>query len=86
MVYFTPDATDGIDVSDCVMFIPAVIRDASGIKSQKCLNTTDLAITADLTPIAACEQAMGAGYTVPQGCNLQLGGGPLVISVEDDTG
>lgn len=84
-VFFKPDATDGLDVSDGVYQVPAVIKDRYGNRSTRTLNATDLGITVDLTPIAARETALGAGYTIPDGTMLQLGGGLLVLSVEDDT-
>ena len=79
---FTPDATDGIDVSDCVIQIPITIA-GGGIKV---LNAADLTITTDLTPIADVETNMGVGYTIPDGQRVKIGGDYGVISIEDDTG
>jgi hypothetical protein len=73
---------DGADASDAVINIP--VRDQSG--AQRYLTRTDVGYTTDLpaaTP-AGIVVDLGAGYTVPDGQTLFLGGGKYFISLEDD--
>jgi len=77
------DATDGMDASDAVFNIP--ITEDTGV--PRFLSTTDLGYTVDLpaaTP-ADVEVPLGAGFTIPAGSRFKFGGGPIVISVENDT-
>lgn len=82
-VNFTLDAADGIDVSDGVFQIPIVFSDGT----RKVLNATDMGITTDLPAgtLASLPIDLGAGWEVPNGVAVKLGGGPCVISIEDDT-
>lgn len=83
ILYFKPDAADGIDVSDGVYFLPYW---EDGILRQ--LNATDLGITTDLPAgtLAGNWVALGTGYTIPNNVrSARFGGGSCVISVEDDT-
>ena len=72
---------DGIDASDCVFNIP--IRRNGALEY---LSTADLDFTTDYPASSPAEVELqcGAGYTVPQGDIVQLGGGKYFISVEDD--
>lgn len=73
---------DGIDASDCVFNIP--IRRNGQLEY---LSTSDFSFLTDYpasTP-ASVELELGAGYTVPEGDIVQLGGGKYFISVENDT-
>ena len=82
-IRFTPDAADGLDVSDGVIQIPVTYSDG-GVRY---LNATDIGNTTDFpaaTP-AANPYFLGAGWTVPNGIRVMIGGGPVVISVEDDS-
>jgi len=77
------DAADGIDASDCYVDIPITIKGA-GIKH---LNASDLGFSTDYpasTP-AAIELPLGAGYTIPNGQLVKIGGDKAAISIEDDT-
>lgn len=79
----TLDASDGIDESDCVISIP--ITQSNGV--VRFLNSDDLGFTADLpasTP-ASVPLPIGSGFTIPAGSRFKFGGGPIVISLEDDT-
>lgn len=80
---FKLDAADGLDVSDGVTMIP-VTRD-DGTKFV--LNNTDLGNTTDLpaATTAGAWHALGTDYTVPNGVRCMIGGGPVVVSIEDDT-
>lgn len=77
------DAADGIDASDCVFSIP-IISDDGVIRY---LDATDLGFTTDLPAAspASVPLPLGDGYTIPSGTRYKFGGGPIVISVEDDT-
>lgn len=80
---FKMDAADGLDASDCVIQIPLTYDDGS----QTNINATDLGFSTDLpaaTP-AGVWLPLGTDYTVPAGTRLKIGGGPIVISIEDDT-
>jgi hypothetical protein len=82
IVKVTLKVADGIDASDCVFNIP-VMRNGS----LEYLSTADFNFTTDYpasTP-ASQEIPLGAGYTVPEGDTLVLGGGKYFISVENDT-
>ena len=73
---------DGLDASDSVFNIP--IRRNGALEY---LSTTDFGYTTDYpaaSPINTPLQ-LGAGYTVPEGDTVQLGGGKYFISVENDT-
>lgn len=79
---FKPDATDGIDASDCVIQIPYWENG-----QLKTLNAADFGFTVDLAgAVAGNWVELGTGYTVPNDvASAQLGGGDIVISIEDDT-
>lgn len=73
---------DGIDASDCVINVP--IRRNGNLEY---LSAADFGFITDYpasTP-ASVELALGSGYTVPEGDQIQLGGGKFFISVENDT-
>lgn len=80
---FKLDAADGLDASDCVIQIPTI--SSKGIK--KVLNATDLGFTTDVpaATVAGTWIALGTDYTVPNGMRVKIGGGPIVVSIEDDT-
>jgi hypothetical protein len=72
------DASDGIDVSDCVWQIP--FRSADG----GVFILTDAKVTmSDITPAAATETILGT-YEFEQG-PYYFGGGKIFVSIEDDT-
>lgn len=75
-------AADGADASDAVVNLP--VRDQSG--AQKYLTRTDLGYSTDLPAATPASQTidLGAGYTVPDGQTLFIGGGKYFISLEDD--
>lgn len=82
-VFTSLDAADGIDASDCIMLIPITFSDGS----IRQLSTSDIGFTTDLpasTPATSLLE-LGTGYTIPEGTTAQLGGGPIVMSLEDDT-
>ena len=74
-------AADGADASDSVMNVPIKRNGA-----LEYLSITDLGYTTDLpaASVANVEHQLGAGYTVPEGDKIQLGGGTYFISWEDD--
>jgi len=79
----TMDASDGLDASDGRMALPITIR-GSGVKL---LSLTDIGFTTDYpasTP-ASLELPLGAGYTIPDGQFVKIGGATGYISIEDDT-
>lgn len=75
-------AADGADASDSVFTIP-IIRSGS----QQYLSRSDVGYTTDLpaSSVASVQHQLGAGYTVPQGDWVQVGGGKYFISWENDT-
>lgn len=73
------DASDGIDVSDCIWSIPLVTP--AGSKSLGRAQFANPA-TADLTPAAATETFI-AGYRVVEG-QVRLSG-KIYLDVQDDT-
>lgn len=77
------DAADGIDASDCVVMIPVTHSDGSTNQ----LSASDIGFSTDFPAASPASQwlELGTGYTVPDGQRLRLGGGPIVISLEDDT-
>lgn len=79
-VEFTPDGTDGIDVSDCIWDIP--ITTPNGVKFISRSQFADHA-SVDYTATAAVP-ARVAGYKITEG-RVQFGGGPLYIDIQDDT-
>ena len=82
VAYVELTAADGTDASDCVINIP-ILRNGSA----EYLDRTDLGFTTDYpasTP-ASVELQLGAGYTVPEGDSIQVGGGTFFISIENDT-
>jgi len=78
---FKSDAADGIDVSDCVVNIPFWIDG-----TLRPLNLADFSAT-DITECPAGGWIeIGTGYTIPADVQFaQVGGGDIVISIEDDT-
>jgi len=77
------DATDGLDASDATIDYPITIRGA-GVKF---LNATDLGYTVDFAAAspASVELPLGAGFTIPDGQMVKIGGATGVISIENDT-
>ena len=77
------DASDGLDASDAFISIPISVKGA-GVRE---LTASDLGYSTDIpasTP-AGIEVPIGAGYTIPNGEAVKIGGGPMAISIEDDT-
>lgn len=81
VVYGQMTAADGADASDSVFNIP-VLRNGA----LEYLTTADIGYTTDLpaASVASVEHQLGAGYTVPQGDVIQLGGGKYFLSWEND--
>jgi len=78
----TLTATDGADASDSVMNVP-IQRNGR----LEYLNRTDFGYTVDIpaASVIDVEHQLGAGFTVPQGDVIQLGGGTYFMSWENDT-
>jgi hypothetical protein len=72
---------DGADASDSIINVP-IMRNGN----LEYLSAADFGYTTDLpaSSVANVEHQLGAGYTVPQGDIVQLGGGTYFISWEDD--
>jgi len=72
---------DGADASDSIFNVP--IRRNGALEY---LSRADLGYTSDLpaASVADVEHQLGAGYTIPQGDVVQLGGGKYFISWEND--
>ena len=81
VVYGLMKTADGADASDSIMNIP-IMRNGA----LEYLSTADVGYTTDLpaSSVANVEHQLGAGYTVPEGDKVQLGGGKYFISWEDD--
>ena len=82
VAYGVMKTADGADASDSVFNIP--IRRNGALEY---LGTSDIGYTSDLpaASVISVEHQLGAGYTVPEGDMIQLGGGKFFISWEDDT-
>jgi len=77
------DASDGLDASDATIQFPITVRGA-GVRY---LTSADFGYTTDLpasTP-ASVEIPLGAGYTIPNGQAVKVGGAVGAISIENDT-
>lgn len=72
---------DGADASDSVFNIP-IHRNGA----LEYLTSADIGYTSDIpaSSVISVEQELGAGYTVPEGDKIQLGGGKYFISWEND--
>jgi hypothetical protein len=81
VVYGIMKAADGADASDSVFNIPIQRNGA-----LEYLSIADIGYTSDIpaASVASVEHQLGAGYTVPEGDVIQLGGGNYFISWEDD--
>ena len=81
VIYGTMTAADGADASDAVMNVP-IHRNGN----LEWLSVADFGYTTDLpaASLASVEHQLGAGYTIPQGDKVQLGGGNFFISWEND--
>jgi hypothetical protein len=73
--------SDGADASDSVFNIP--IRRNGALEY---LSVADIGYTTDIpaSSVANVEHQLGAGYTVPEGDAVQLGGGKYFLSWEND--
>lgn len=80
-VEFTPDATDGIDIDDCIWDIP--ITTPNGVKFISRRHFTDHT-PVDITSATANVPIRLGGYKITEG-RVQFGGGPLYVDVQDDT-
>jgi len=82
VIYGVMKSSDGADASDSVFNIP-IHRNGA----LEYLTRTDFGYTTDIPAgsVANVEHQLGAGYTVPEGDTVQLGGGKYFISWEDDT-
>ena len=74
-------AADGADASDSIFNVP-ILRNGR----LEYLSRADFSYSTDLpaSSVANVEHQLGAGYTVPEGDQVQLGGGNYFISWEDD--
>jgi len=81
VVFGVMKTADGADASDSVFNIP--IRRNGALEY---LSVADIGYTSDLpaSSVADVEHQLGAGYTIPEGDQVQLGGGTYFISWEDD--
>lgn len=81
VVYGVMKVADGGDASDSVMNIP-IHRNGA----LEFLTVADIGYTSDIpaSSVISVEHQLGAGYTVPEGDKVQLGGGKYFISWEDD--
>jgi len=81
VVFGVMKTADGADASDSVFNIP--IRRNGALEY---LSSADIGYTADLpaASVANVEHQLGTGYTVPEGDNVQLGGGKYFMSWEND--
>ena len=73
---------DGLDASDSVFNVP-IMRNGN----LEYLSASDFGYSTDYpasTP-ASVELPLGAGYTVPEGDTIQVGGGTFFMSLENDT-
>lgn len=75
-------ATDGADASDSVVLLPCRVIG----KGQRNLTTASLGYTVDYPAAspASVELPLGAGYTVPNGEQIQVGGAKFFMSWEND--
>ncbi|MBR9702595.1 hypothetical protein GOV10_01035 [Candidatus Woesearchaeota archaeon] len=82
VVFGIMKTADGADASDSVFNIP-ILRNGG----LEYLSIADIGYSTDLpaSSVANVEHQLGAGYTVPEGDKIQLGGGKYFISWEDDT-
>lgn len=82
MMFVELKTTDGLDASDSVINIP-IVRNGQ----LEYLSAADFGYTTDYpasSPVNV-ELQLGAGYTVPEGDSIFLGGGTYFISIENDT-
>lgn len=82
IVYGVMKTADGADASDSVFNLP-IMRNGA----LEFLSRVDLGYTTDIpaASVVDVEHQLGAGYTVPEGDKIQLGGGKYFLSWEDDT-
>lgn len=82
IIYGVMKTADGADASDSIFNVP--IRRNGNLEY---LSRADLNYTTDLpaASVVNVEHQLGAGYTVPEGDTIHLGGGKYFISWEDDT-
>ena len=75
-------AADGADASDSKFIIPVKVLG----KGQRNLSTASVGYTVDIPAATAAdvELPLGAGYTVPNGEQIQVGGAKFFMSWEDD--
>jgi hypothetical protein len=81
VVFGVMKAADGADASDSVFNVP--IRRNGALEF---LSVADFGYTSDIpaSSVANVEHQLGAGYTVPQGDVVQLGGAKYFMSWEND--
>jgi len=75
-------AADGADASDSVFNVP-ILRNGA----LEYLSVADFGYSTDIpaSSVANVEHQLGAGYTVPENDQVQLGGGSYFMSWENDT-
>lgn len=75
-------AADGSDASDCVLYLPVI----SSVGGGRTLTWSDFGFTTDIpaATAASVELPLGAGYSIPYGEVVQVGGGKCVVSMESD--
>jgi len=79
----TLKTSDGLDASDSWINLPISVRGA-GVQT---LTSSELAYSVDYpasSPISV-ELPIGAGYTIPNGQEVRIGGAPAMISIENDS-
>ena len=80
-VFVELKTADGLDASDSIITLP-IRRNGA----PEYLSTADFGWTVDYPAAspASVELQLGAGYTIPEGDKVQIGGGKYFISIEDD--
>jgi hypothetical protein len=81
IIFGVMKTADGADASDSIFNSP--IRRNGALEY---LSRADVGYTTDLpaSSVANVEHQLGSGYTVPEGDQVQLGGGKYFISWEND--
>ncbi len=79
--YGVMKGTDGADASDSIFNIP-IVRNGR----LEYLSRADIGYDTDIpaASVINIEHQLGAGYTIPEGDKVRLGGGVYFLSWEDD--
>lgn len=76
-------SADGIDASDCTVHIPLTRDDGS----TKIITAADLGFDTDFPASTPADQwlSCGSDYSIPAGTRWKIGGGNVVVAIENDT-